>query len=251
MPNLEIAGAAPLMTWYRTSTMTSAANSPASRHIPRRIRSPVRPARRACPMARAPEISDDTAPERKQTHVENPSAVQPGRNLGVTRFPNRGNKSVTRRDRPGAMLGALDWAAGPYERAFSHPSLKGASFAPQEIDVCCCRCAGGWCQQRVGCDSAGGRPGTLNGRRLDAGCPTGGRVGHRDGEQPPEGTSSTTNAVGSGTGITDITGRTVDFGASDAPMTPAQAGRCHGCIQIPWALSATGIGLQHPGASTS
>jgi phosphate transport system substrate-binding protein len=49
-------------------------------------------------------------------------------------------------------------------------------------------------------------------------------------------------AVGSGTGITDISNGSVDFGASDAPLSPTQAANCHNCIQIPWALSATGIG---------
>jgi phosphate transport system substrate-binding protein len=54
-------------------------------------------------------------------------------------------------------------------------------------------------------------------------------------------------AVGSGTGIAQITARTVDFGASDAPMTPEQASKCNGCVQIPWALSATGIGFNVTG----
>lgn len=54
-------------------------------------------------------------------------------------------------------------------------------------------------------------------------------------------------AVGSGTGIAQITARTVDFGASDAPLTPEQAAACNGCVQIPWALSATGIGFNVPG----
>jgi phosphate transport system substrate-binding protein len=54
-------------------------------------------------------------------------------------------------------------------------------------------------------------------------------------------------AVGSGTGIAQITARTVDFGASDAPLTPEQAAACNGCVQIPWALSATGIGFNLPG----
>ena len=62
-------------------------------------------------------------------------------------------------------------------------------------------------------------------------------------------TGNTVNyaAVGSGTGITDISNRSVDFGASDAPMTPAQASACHGCVMIPWALTATGIGYNVPG----
>jgi phosphate transport system substrate-binding protein len=55
------------------------------------------------------------------------------------------------------------------------------------------------------------------------------------------------SAVGSGTGISQITARTVDFGASDAPLTPEQASACNGCVQIPWALSATGIGFNVPG----
>lgn len=54
-------------------------------------------------------------------------------------------------------------------------------------------------------------------------------------------------AVGSGTGIAQITARTVDFGASDAPLTPEQASACNGCVQIPWALSATGVGYNIPG----
>ena len=58
------------------------------------------------------------------------------------------------------------------------------------------------------------------------------------------------NPVGSGTGITDISNRIVDFGASDAPLTPSQAGTCHGCVQIPWALSATGVGYNVPGAGS-
>jgi phosphate transport system substrate-binding protein len=47
--------------------------------------------------------------------------------------------------------------------------------------------------------------------------------------------------IGSGGGINAITNRTVDFGASDAPLTPDQFSACHGCVQIPWALSATSI----------
>ena len=56
------------------------------------------------------------------------------------------------------------------------------------------------------------------------------------------------NPVGSGTGIAQISAGTVDFGASDAPLNPTQAAGCHNCIQIPWALSATGVGYNVPGA---
>jgi phosphate transport system substrate-binding protein len=55
------------------------------------------------------------------------------------------------------------------------------------------------------------------------------------------------SAVGSGAGITSITSRTVDFGASDAPLSPDQFSACNGCEQIPWALSATAVGYNLPG----
>ena len=47
--------------------------------------------------------------------------------------------------------------------------------------------------------------------------------------------------IGSGGGISAITARTVDFGASDAPLSPDQFAACKDCVQIPWALSATSI----------
>lgn len=49
------------------------------------------------------------------------------------------------------------------------------------------------------------------------------------------------NAIGSGGGIAAITNRTVDFGASDAPLTKDQFSACKGCVQMPWVLSATSI----------
>ncbi|HEY7953561.1 MAG TPA: phosphate ABC transporter substrate-binding protein PstS [Solirubrobacteraceae bacterium] len=54
-------------------------------------------------------------------------------------------------------------------------------------------------------------------------------------------------AVGSGAGIAQISARTVDFGASDAPMTSAQAASCNQCVQIPWALTATGVAFHLEG----
>ena len=61
--------------------------------------------------------------------------------------------------------------------------------------------------------------------------------------QTSTGVSVNYQAVGSGTGISDISKGLVDFGASDAPLTSAQAAGCAGCVQIPWALSATGVGF--------
>ena len=54
--------------------------------------------------------------------------------------------------------------------------------------------------------------------------------------------------VGSGAGISAVSSRQVDFGASDAPLTPDQATACKSCVQIPWALSATSVAYNVPGA---
>jgi phosphate transport system substrate-binding protein len=52
---------------------------------------------------------------------------------------------------------------------------------------------------------------------------------------------------GSGAGITQITANSVNFGASDAPLTAAQQAACPACKEIPWALTATGIAINIPG----
>jgi len=62
------------------------------------------------------------------------------------------------------------------------------------------------------------------------------------------GTSITYAPIGSGGGIASISARTVDFGASDAPLSADQMAKCNGCVQIPWALSATSIAYNVPGA---
>ena len=61
------------------------------------------------------------------------------------------------------------------------------------------------------------------------------------------GVKVTYGPIGSGGGINAITNRTVDFGASDAPLTPDQFAACKGCVQIPWALSATSIAYRGDG----
>jgi len=53
--------------------------------------------------------------------------------------------------------------------------------------------------------------------------------------------------IGSSAGINAVTGRTVDFGASDAPLSPDQFTACNGCVQIPWALAATSVMYNLPG----
>ena len=55
------------------------------------------------------------------------------------------------------------------------------------------------------------------------------------------------NSVGSGAGIASITARTVDFGASDAPLTPDQFSNCKDCVQIPVLLGTTAVLYNLPG----
>jgi phosphate transport system substrate-binding protein len=65
------------------------------------------------------------------------------------------------------------------------------------------------------------------------------------------GTKINYNPIGSGGGIAAITARTVDFGASDAPLTPDQFAACKGCVQIPWVLSATSVLYNLPGVANN
>ena len=62
------------------------------------------------------------------------------------------------------------------------------------------------------------------------------------------GINLTYSPTGSGAGIAGVTARTVDFGASDAPLSADQLTACKGCVVIPWALSATSIPYNVPGA---
>lgn len=57
--------------------------------------------------------------------------------------------------------------------------------------------------------------------------------------QSAKGVTINYNPVGSGTGIKYISARSVDFGASDAPMSKSESAGCNGCVQVPWALTAT------------
>jgi phosphate transport system substrate-binding protein len=65
------------------------------------------------------------------------------------------------------------------------------------------------------------------------------------------GVTITYGAIGSGGGIDSITSRSVDFGASDAPLTSDQATACKGCVQIPWALGATVVSYNVKGVSNN
>ena len=60
-------------------------------------------------------------------------------------------------------------------------------------------------------------------------------------QQNYHGSSVSYSAIGSGGGINAIIARTVDFGASDAPLTTDQAAQCKNCLQVPWAFFGTSI----------
>jgi phosphate transport system substrate-binding protein len=66
---------------------------------------------------------------------------------------------------------------------------------------------------------------------------------------PKAGVNVSYNSVGSGAGIASITARTVDFGASDAPLTPDQFTNCKECIQVPVLLGTTSVLYNLPGVA--
>ena len=66
---------------------------------------------------------------------------------------------------------------------------------------------------------------------------------------PKAGVNVSYNSVGSGAGIASITARTVDFGASDAPLSPDQFTNCKDCIQIPVLLGTTAVLYNLPGVA--
>jgi phosphate transport system substrate-binding protein len=55
------------------------------------------------------------------------------------------------------------------------------------------------------------------------------------------------NGVGSQAGLNDISNGSVNFGVTDSPLTAAEAQSCGHCLQLPWALTAIGIGYHVPG----
>jgi phosphate transport system substrate-binding protein len=65
------------------------------------------------------------------------------------------------------------------------------------------------------------------------------------------GASVSYNSAGSQAAISDVSARVVDFGATDYPMTSAQGAECRSCYQIPWALSAVGVGYHVRGIGGS
>jgi phosphate transport system substrate-binding protein len=62
-------------------------------------------------------------------------------------------------------------------------------------------------------------------------------------------TGNTVNfqATGSGAGYKNVAEGLDDFGASDAPLSAYSSPACNSCVQIPWALSATGVSYRLAG----
>ncbi|HEX6749496.1 MAG TPA: phosphate ABC transporter substrate-binding protein PstS [Longimicrobium sp.] len=56
-------------------------------------------------------------------------------------------------------------------------------------------------------------------------------------------------SIGSGGGIQQVTAGTVDFGASDAPMTADEAGKVPGILQLPTVLGAVTVTYNVPGVT--
>jgi phosphate transport system substrate-binding protein len=56
--------------------------------------------------------------------------------------------------------------------------------------------------------------------------------------------------TGSEAGIQAVSSRAVDFAASEAPMSASQRAACHACFQIPWSLTAIGIGYNVRGVGS-
>jgi phosphate transport system substrate-binding protein len=56
--------------------------------------------------------------------------------------------------------------------------------------------------------------------------------------------------TGSEAGIQAVSSRVVDFAASEAPMSASQRAACHSCFQIPWSLTAIGIGYNVHGVGS-
>ena len=55
-------------------------------------------------------------------------------------------------------------------------------------------------------------------------------------------------SVGSQAGVNRLAGGSVDFAATDSPLTAAELRACSGCGQIPWALTGIGVGYHVKGA---
>jgi phosphate transport system substrate-binding protein len=62
------------------------------------------------------------------------------------------------------------------------------------------------------------------------------------------GISASYSRVGSQNGVNALSSGSVDFAATDSPLTAAQAQSCGRCVQMPWALTAIGVGYHVNGA---
>ena len=66
--------------------------------------------------------------------------------------------------------------------------------------------------------------------------------------QKPEGVKVAYQSVGSGAGVRQFIGETVDFGASDVPMKPEQIAQVkRGVVQLPMTAGAIAVAYNKPG----
>ena len=122
---------------------------------------------------------------------------------------------------------------GENERPRSCPSLRSPSTAPRR-------------RRRPRSPAARRGTPTRSPARARRSVPARSRSGRRTTSRRPARRSTTTRSARAAASPRSRPAQ-VDFGASDAPLTPDQFDACKGCVQIPWALSATSIIYNLPG----
>lgn len=130
--------------------------------------------------------------------------------------------------------------------------LSATALAALASALCIAACGSSTNQPKEAAASSSSSPssstGTLNGAGSTLVAPMVEKIFGPEFEKKDE-VLVTYGAVGSGAGIAAISAKTVDFGASDAPLTPSQSKECSGCIEIPWALASTGLSYNLEGVS--
>jgi phosphate transport system substrate-binding protein len=132
-------------------------------------------------------------------------------------------------------------AAGPHEQ-IRHSKRKGLALRFKRLAslTCAAVCAGGI----SGLTSAAASAATLNGAGSTLVTPIMAEWGSAWGSST--GNNVNYQSVGSGKGESSIASGLVDFGASDAPLS-VYSNVPGNLVQIPWALTATGIGYRIDG----
>ena len=224
-PNFEIARLAPWTTWYAIAPISTSVSSDASTQAPISRPSPTRSAMptRLLERARtdAPGARESLTP---RTLKAGPRDLRAPFTKLQQRVSPEGNRIATGPPRGALMLRPL---IAPSRRKGTHLNRKRlASFTLLAV------LAGTATSLTT---SAGAAPtateaagGDLTGAGSTLIAPL--MAQWKADVKPKYGINLTYGSVGSGAGIAQITARTVDFGASDAPLTPAQASACNQCF---------------------